>query len=137
MDLGELTEEHGVLISTDRRPGHMPMHMIQEHMQSRWLALRGSFLYYGDSSYWNCSGYDHLSSAIGAAMIGWYGCSMLCYAPEHSQFSFVSGDNSKNSYWEGAKRGMMAYKIAAHAADLSKDDTSLDARLANLRRSLI
>jgi phosphomethylpyrimidine synthase len=121
--LGELTEKawRFDIQTMIEGPGHMPMHMIQEHMKKQMACCQEAPFYtMGPLVTGIAPGYDHLSSAIGAAMIGWYGCSMLCYAPEHSQFGFVSGDNSKNSYWEGAKRGMMAYKIAAHAADLSK-----------------
>jgi phosphomethylpyrimidine synthase len=94
-------------------PGHVPMHMIQENMakQLEWCH-QAPFYTLGPLTTDIAPGYDHITSAIGAAMIGWYGCAMLCYVTPKEHLGLP---NKKD-----VKDGVIAYKIAAHAADLAK-----------------
>jgi len=94
-------------------PGHIPMHLIQENMakQLEWCH-EAPFYTLGPLTTDVAPGYDHITSAIGAAMIGWYGCAMLCYVTPKEHL----GLPDKND----VKAGVIAYKIAAHAADLAK-----------------
>jgi phosphomethylpyrimidine synthase len=94
-------------------PGHIPMHMINENMdkQLEWCA-EAPFYTLGPLTTDIAPGYDHITSAIGAAMIGWYGCAMLCYVTPKEHLGLP---NKKD-----VKDGVIAYKIAAHAADLAK-----------------
>jgi phosphomethylpyrimidine synthase len=94
-------------------PGHVPMHMIQENMakQLEWCH-EAPFYTLGPLTTDIAPGYDHITSAIGAAMIGWYGCAMLCYVTPKEHLGLP---NKKD-----VKDGVIAYKIAAHAADLAK-----------------
>ena len=94
-------------------PGHIPMHMIKEDMEKQlsWCA-EAPFYTLGPLTTDIAPGYDHITSAIGAAMIGWYGCAMLCYVTPKEHLGLP---NKKD-----VKDGVIAYKIAAHAADLAK-----------------
>ena len=94
-------------------PGHIPMHLIKENMdkQLEWCA-EAPFYTLGPLTTDIAPGYDHITSAIGAAMIGWYGCAMLCYVTPKEHLGLP---NKKD-----VKDGVVAYKIAAHAADLAK-----------------
>jgi phosphomethylpyrimidine synthase len=112
---GELTErawKHGVQVMNEG-PGHVPMHLIEENMQKQleWCH-EAPFYTLGPLTTDIAPGYDHITSAIGAAMIGWYGCAMLCYVTPKEHLGLP---NKKD-----VKDGVIAYKIAAHAADLAK-----------------
>jgi phosphomethylpyrimidine synthase len=112
---GELTQiawKHGVQVMNEG-PGHIPMHMIKENMdkQLEWCK-EAPFYTLGPLTTDIAPGYDHLTSGIGAAMIGWFGCAMLCYVTPKEHLGLP---NKKD-----VKDGVIAYKIAAHAADLAK-----------------
>jgi phosphomethylpyrimidine synthase len=112
---GELTKiawEHGCQVMNEG-PGHIPMHLIKENMEKQleWCA-EAPFYTLGPLTTDIAPGYDHITSAIGAAMIGWYGCAMLCYVTPKEHLGLP---NKKD-----VKDGVIAYKIAAHAADLAK-----------------
>ena len=112
---GDLTKrawDHGVQVMNEG-PGHVPMHMIQENMtkQLEWCH-EAPFYTLGPLTTDIAPGYDHITSGIGAAMIGWYGCAMLCYVTPKEHL----GLPNKND----VKEGVITYKIAAHAADLAK-----------------
>lgn len=112
---GDLTRrawEHGVQVMNEG-PGHVPMHMIQENMtkQLEWCG-EAPFYTLGPLTTDIAPGYDHITSGIGAAMIGWYGCAMLCYVTPKEHLGLP---NKKD-----VKEGVITYKIAAHAADLAK-----------------
>jgi phosphomethylpyrimidine synthase len=112
---GDLTKRawaRGVQVMNEG-PGHVPMHMIQENMakQLEWCH-EAPFYTLGPLTTDIAPGYDHITSAIGAAMIGWYGCAMLCYVTPKEHLGLP---NKKD-----VKDGVIAYKIAAHAADLAK-----------------
>jgi phosphomethylpyrimidine synthase len=94
-------------------PGHVPMHLIKENMEKQleWCG-EAPFYTLGPLTTDIAPGYDHITSAIGAAMIGWYGCAMLCYVTPKEHLGLP---NKKD-----VKDGVIAYKIAAHAADLAK-----------------
>jgi phosphomethylpyrimidine synthase len=98
-------------------PGHVPMHLIKENMEKQleWCA-EAPFYTLGPLTTDIAPGYDHITSAIGAAMIGWYGCAMLCYVTPKEHLGLP---NKKD-----VKDGVIAYKIAAHAADLAKGHPS-------------
>ncbi len=113
--LGELTQiawRHDVQVMIEG-PGHVPMHMIKENMD---LQLKycdeAPFYTLGPLTTDIAPGYDHITSAIGAAMIGWYGTAMLCYVTPKEHLGLPDKNDVKD--------GIMAYKIAAHAADLAK-----------------
>ncbi len=113
--LGELTQvawSHDVQVMIEG-PGHIPMHLIKENMD-RQLATCGEAPFYtlGPLTTDIAPGYDHLTSAIGAAMIGWYGTAMLCYVTPKEHLGLPNK--------EDVKQGVIAYKIAAHAANLAK-----------------
>jgi phosphomethylpyrimidine synthase len=113
--LGELTKvawKHDVQTMIEG-PGHVPMHMIQANMDEQ-LRLCGEAPFYtlGPLTIDIAPGYDHISSAIGAAMIGWAGTAMLCYVTPKEHLGLPDRDD--------VKQGIMAYKIAAHAADVAK-----------------
>ncbi|NUM80720.1 phosphomethylpyrimidine synthase ThiC, partial [bacterium] len=113
--LGELTKiawKHDVQTMIEG-PGHIPMHMIQVNM-TKQLEVCGEAPFYtlGPLTTDIAPGYDHITSAIGAAMIGWYGCAMLCYVTPKEHLGLPDRDD--------VKEGVIAYKIAAHAADLAK-----------------
>jgi len=112
---GELTKiawQHGCQVMNEG-PGHIPMHLIKENMdkQLEWCD-EAPFYTLGPLTTDIAPGYDHITSAIGAAMIGWYGCAMLCYVTPKEHLGLP---NKKD-----VKDGVIAYKIAAHAADLAK-----------------
>jgi phosphomethylpyrimidine synthase len=112
---GELTQrawKHDVQVMNEG-PGHIPMHMIKENMEKQleWCD-EAPFYTLGPLTTDIAPGYDHITSAIGAAMIGWYGCAMLCYVTPKEHLGLP---NKKD-----VKDGVIAYKIAAHAADLAK-----------------
>lgn len=113
--LGELTKiawQHDVQVMIEG-PGHVPMHMIKANMdeQLKWCD-EAPFYTLGPLTTDISPGYDHISSAIGAAMIGWYGTAMLCYVTPKEHLGLPNRDD--------VKEGIIAYKIAAHAADLAK-----------------
>jgi phosphomethylpyrimidine synthase len=113
--LGELTQiawKHDVQVMIEG-PGHIPMHMIKENMD-RQLETCGEAPFYtlGPLTTDVAPGYDHITSAIGAAMIGWFGTAMLCYVTPKEHLGLPNRDD--------VKAGVIAYKIAAHAADLAK-----------------
>ena len=112
---GELTKRawaKGVQVMNEG-PGHVPMHMIEENMakQLEWCG-EAPFYTLGPLTTDVAPGYDHITSGIGAAMIGWYGCAMLCYVTPKEHLGLP---NKKD-----VKDGVITYKIAAHAADLAK-----------------
>ncbi len=113
--LGELTQiawKHDVQTIIEG-PGHVPMHLIKENMDLQ-LKLCGEAPFYtlGPLTTDIAPGYDHITSAIGAAMIGWYGTAMLCYVTPKEHLGLPDKNDVKD--------GIIAYKIAAHAADLAK-----------------
>ena len=113
--LGELTKiawKHDVQVMIEG-PGHIPMHMIKENMDKQ-LATCGEAPFYtlGPLTTDIAPGYDHITSAIGAAMIGWYGTAMLCYVTPKEHLGLPNRDD--------VKTGVITYKLAAHAADLAK-----------------
>ena len=113
--LGELTQKawrHDCQVMIEG-PGHVPMQLIQENMELELKqCAEAPFYTLGPLTTDIAPGYDHLTSAIGAAMIGWYGCAMLCYVTPKEHL----GLPNKND----VREGVIAYKIAAHAADLAK-----------------
>ena len=121
--LGELTKrawEHDVQVMVEG-PGHVPMHMIHENMTEQ-LKHCGEAPFYtlGPLTTDIAPGYDHITSGIGAAMIGWYGCAMLCYVTPKEHLGLPNKDD--------VKTGVITYKIAAHAADLAKGHPGAQAR---------
>jgi phosphomethylpyrimidine synthase len=104
--------DHGVQVMNEG-PGHIPMHLIQENMakQLDWCH-EAPFYTLGPLTTDIAPAYDHITSAIGAAMIGWYGCALLCYVTPKEHLGLPDKDD--------VKAGVIAYKIAAHAADLAK-----------------
>ncbi|WP_447977626.1 phosphomethylpyrimidine synthase ThiC [Candidatus Nitrospira bockiana] len=113
--LGELTRiawKHDVQVMIEG-PGHVPMHLIQVNMEKQLRACdEAPFYTLGPLTTDIAPGYDHMTSGIGAAMIGWYGCAMLCYVTPKEHLGLPTK--------EDVKAGVIAYKIAAHAADLAK-----------------
>ncbi len=113
--LGELTEKawaHGCQVMIEG-PGHIPMHLIRENVEKEMaICHEAPFYTLGPLVTDIAPGYDHITSAIGAAMIGWYGTAMLCYVTPKEHLGLP---NKKD-----VKDGVIAYKIAAHAADLAK-----------------
>ncbi|MGE9291016.1 MAG: phosphomethylpyrimidine synthase ThiC [Puniceicoccales bacterium] len=112
---GELTKrawEFGVQVMNEG-PGHVPMHMIQENMQKQieWCH-EAPFYTLGPLTTDIAPAYDHITSGIGAALIGWYGCAMLCYVTPKEHLGLPNKDD--------VREGVITYKIAAHAADLAK-----------------
>ncbi len=113
--LGELTKiawQHEVQTMIEG-PGHVPMQMIRENMDEQLRhCFEAPFYTLGPLTTDIAPGYDHITSAIGAAQIGWYGCAMLCYVTPKEHLGLPNR--------EDVKQGVIAYKIAAHAADLAK-----------------
>ena len=112
---GELTERawaKGVQVMNEG-PGHVPMHLIRENMEKQieWCH-EAPFYTLGPLTTDIAPGYDHITSGIGAAMIGWYGCAMLCYVTPKEHLGLPNKDD--------VKTGVITYKLAAHAADLAK-----------------
>ena len=121
--LGELTHiawKHEVQVMIEG-PGHVPMHMIKENMDKQLSTCHEAPFYtLGPLTTDIAPGYDHITSGIGAAMIGWYGCAMLCYVTPKEHLGLPNK--------EDVKAGVIAYKIAAHAADLAKGHPGAQAR---------
>ena len=113
--LGELTEvawKHGVQVLIEG-PGHVPMHMIKRNMDLELEQCHEAPFYtLGPLVTDIAPGYDHITSAMGAAMIGWFGTSMLCYVTPKEHLGLPNKDD--------VKEGIIVYKLAAHAADLAK-----------------
>lgn len=113
--LGELTKiawRHDVQTMIEG-PGHVPMHLIKENMDKQLtICQEAPFYTLGPLTTDIAPGYDHITSAIGAAMIGWYGTAMLCYVTPKEHLGLPNKQDVKD--------GIIAYKIAAHAADLAK-----------------
>ena len=113
--LGELTKvawDHDVQVMIEG-PGHVPMHKIRENVELQMeLCHEAPFYTLGPLTTDVAPGYDHITSAIGAAMIGWYGTAMLCYVTPKEHLGLPDRQD--------VKEGVIAYKIAAHAADLAK-----------------
>ncbi len=127
-ELGRIAREHDVQVMIEG-PGHVPMHKIKENMElQQQLCDDAPFYTLGPLTTDIAPGYDHITSAIGAAMIGWYGTAMLCYVTPKEHLGLPDRDD--------VKAGVIAYKIAAHAADVAKehpgaqawDDALSDAR---------
>jgi phosphomethylpyrimidine synthase len=127
-ELGRAARERDVQVMIEG-PGHVPMHKIKENVDlQKELCDDAPFYTLGPLTTDIAPGYDHITSAIGAAMIGWYGTAMLCYVTPKEHLGLPDMDD--------VKQGMIAYKIAAHAADLAKghpgaqawDDALSDAR---------
>ena len=128
--LGELTKvawENDAQVMIEG-PGHVPMHLVRENME---LQLRecheAPFYTLGPLVTDTAPGYDHITSAIGAAMIGWFGTAMLCYVTPKEHLGLPNKDD--------VKAGIIAYKIAAHAADLAKGHPAARARDDALSRA--
>lgn len=121
--LGELTKRawrHDVQVMIEG-PGHVPMHMIKENMDLQLeVCHEAPFYTLGPLTTDIAPGYDHITSAIGAAMIGWYGTAMLCYVTPKEHLGLP---NKKD-----VKDGIITYKIAAHAADLAKGHPAAQVR---------
>jgi phosphomethylpyrimidine synthase len=121
--LGELTTiawRHDVQVMIEG-PGHVPMHMIQVNMEKQLEECHEAPFYtLGPLTTDIAPGYDHITSGIGAAMIGWFGCAMLCYVTPKEHLGLPDK--------EDVKTGVIAYKIAAHAADLAKGHPGVQAR---------
>jgi phosphomethylpyrimidine synthase len=121
--LGELTTiawKHDVQVMIEG-PGHVPMHMIQVNMEKQLAACHEAPFYtLGPLTTDIAPGYDHITSGIGAAMIGWFGCAMLCYVTPKEHLGLPDK--------EDVKTGVITYKIAAHAADLAKGHPGAQAR---------
>ncbi|HRJ12067.1 MAG TPA: phosphomethylpyrimidine synthase ThiC, partial [Alphaproteobacteria bacterium] len=113
--LGELTKKawaHEVQVMIEG-PGHVPMNLIEENMTEQLKNCHEAPFYtLGPLTTDIAPGYDHITSAVGAAMIGWYGCAMLCYVTPKEHLGLPNQ--------EDVKQGLIAYKIAAHAADVAK-----------------
>ena len=128
--LGELTRiawEHGCQVMIEG-PGHVPMHKIKINMDKQ-LKECGEAPFYtlGPLTTDIAPGYDHITSGIGAAMIGWFGCAMLCYVTPKEHLGLPNRDD--------VKTGVITYKIAAHAADLAKGHPAAQRRDDALSRA--
>jgi phosphomethylpyrimidine synthase len=121
--LGELTKiawNHDVQVMIEG-PGHVPLHMIEENMRRELEECHEAPFYtLGPLTTDIAPGYDHFTSAIGAAMIGWQGCAMLCYVTPKEHLGLPDRDD--------VKEGVITYKIAAHVADLAKGHPGAQAR---------
>jgi phosphomethylpyrimidine synthase len=126
-ELNRVAWSHDVQVMNEG-PGHVPMHLIEENMEKQ-LAWCGEAPFYtlGPLTTDIAPGYDHITSAIGAAMIGWYGTAMLCYVTPKEHLGLPDR--------EDVKAGVIAYKIAAHAADLAKGHPQARARDDALSRA--
>ena len=111
-DLTRVAWQHGVQVMNEG-PGHVPMHLIKENMEKQleWCE-EAPFYTLGPLTTDIAPAYDHITSAIGAAQIGWYGTAMLCYVTPKEHLGLPNRDD--------VKTGVITYKIAAHAADLAK-----------------
>jgi phosphomethylpyrimidine synthase len=111
-ELNKIAQKHDVQTMIEG-PGHVPMHKIKENMDRQLKACdEAPFYTLGPLTTDVAPGYDHITSAIGAAMIGWFGCAMLCYVTPKEHLGLPDRDD--------VKAGVIAYRIAAHAADLAK-----------------
>jgi phosphomethylpyrimidine synthase len=111
-ELNKIAQRHNVQVMIEG-PGHVPMHLIKENMERQLAACdEAPFYTLGPLATDIAPGYDHITSAIGAAMIGWFGTAMLCYVTPKEHLGLPDRDD--------VKAGVIAYKIAAHAADLAK-----------------
>jgi phosphomethylpyrimidine synthase len=121
--LGELTKiawEHDVQTMIEG-PGHVPMHLIRENMDKQLAACHEAPFYTLGPLITDISpGYDHIASSIGAALIGWYGCAMLCYVTPKEHLGLPNKHD--------VREGIIAYKIAAHGADLAKGHPGAEIR---------
>ncbi len=121
--LGELTQiawQHDVQTMIEG-PGHVPLHMIKHNMEKQLEDCHEAPFYtLGPLTTDIAPGYDHITSAIGAANIGWYGCAMLCYVTQKEHLGLPDR--------EDVRQGIVTYKIAAHAADLAKGHPGAQAR---------
>jgi len=128
--LGELTEiawKHDVQVMIEG-PGHVPMHLIKENMDKQLETCHGAPFYtLGPLVTDIAPGYDHITSGIGAAMIGWFGTAMLCYVTPKEHLGLPNRDD--------VREGVITYKIAAHAADLAKGHPAARARDDALSRA--
>src|SRR5574340_213337 len=128
--LGELTKiswRHDVQVMIEG-PGHVPMHLIQENMEKQLKECQEAPFYtLGPLTTDIAPGYDHITSGIGAAMIGWFGCAMLCYVTPKEHLGLPDRDD--------VKEGVITYKIAAHAADLAKGHPAAQLRDDALSRA--
>jgi phosphomethylpyrimidine synthase len=128
--LGELTEiawKHDVQVMIEG-PGHVPMHKIKENVDKQMAVCHEAPFYtLGPLVTDIAPGYDHITSAIGAAMIGWYGTAMLCYVTPKEHLGLPNRKDVKD--------GVIAYKIAAHAADLAKGHAGAQTRDDALSRA--
>ncbi len=111
-ELNRIAQKHDVQVMIEG-PGHVPMHRIKENMERQLAACdEAPFYTLGPLTTDVAPGYDHITSAIGAAMIGWFGTAMLCYVTPKEHLGLPDRDD--------VKAGVIAYRIAAHAADLAK-----------------
>ncbi len=111
-ELNRIAQKHDVQVMIEG-PGHVPMHKIKENMDRQLAACdEAPFYTLGPLTTDVAPGYDHITSAIGAAMIGWFGTAMLCYVTPKEHLGLPDRDD--------VKAGVIAYRIAAHAADLAK-----------------
>jgi phosphomethylpyrimidine synthase len=121
--LGELTQlawQKDVQVMIEG-PGHVPMHLLKENMEKQLAYCQEAPFYtLGPLTTDIAPGYDHLTSAIGAAIMGWYGVALLCYVTPKEHLGLPNK--------EDVKQGIMAYKIAAHAADLAKGHSQAQQR---------
>jgi len=121
--LGELTKiawKHDIQTMIEG-PGHVPLHMIEENMTKQLEDCHEAPFYtLGPLTTDIAPGYDHITSAIGAANIGWYGCAMLCYVTQKEHLGLPNK--------EDVREGIVTYKVAAHAADLAKGHPGAQAR---------
>jgi phosphomethylpyrimidine synthase len=128
--LGELTQiawKHDVQVMIEG-PGHVPMHKIKQNMEKQLKACgEAPFYTLGPLTTDIAPGYDHITSAIGAAMIGWFGTAMLCYVTPKEHLGLPNRDD--------VKVGVVTYKLAAHAADLAKGHPGAKLRDDALSRS--
>src|SRR5574341_1472596 len=128
--LGELTQiawKHDVQVMIEG-PGHVPMHKIKENVdRQRQVTHDAPFYTLGPLVTDIAPGYDHITSGIGAAMIGWYGTAMLCYVTPKEHLGLPNRDD--------VREGVIAYKIAAHAADLAKGHPAAQERDNALSRA--
>jgi len=128
--LGELTRvawEHDVQVMIEG-PGHVPLHRIKENVDKQLeLCHEAPFYTLGPLTTDVAPGYDHITSAIGAAVIGWHGTAMLCYVTPKEHLGLPDRDD--------VKQGVIAYKIAAHAADLAKGHPGAQRRDDELSRA--
>lgn len=119
-ELNQIAWQYDVQVMNEG-PGHIPMHLIKENMDKQIEYCQSAPFYtLGPLTTDIAPGYDHMTSSIGAAMIGWYGCAMLCYVTPKEHLGLPNKQDVKD--------GLIAYKIAAHAADLAKGHPSAQAR---------